>query len=556
NAVLAGGWIIFIFSLLSLKWDITPEKRHSLSDLSREQLGKLRRELYVEVYLSGEDMPPAFRRLQEHLKDLLNAFMRMAPEEMFSYRFLSPMKEEFSVRDQKKYLRHLAEQGIMPTRLHYKEGGKEIETWVFPSVKVRYGNREKVFSLIQGKRQASAEEILNQSLENLEYLFLSQIQSWIAGHKYRVAMLTEHASLDTLYWEGVKELLGENYKVENVSLAEPLNPKIYAALCLLKPTKPFTEKEKYHLDQYLLNGGNILLFAEGISLGMEDLAGGKEHLLLSQVLGIEDWLFNCGIKILPQLLHDTQCAKYPVVMGDLGDRPQIQYPFMPIYPVVNHVAEHPILRNMEALVFRIASPLDTVSVSGVRKTPFLFSSSQTRISPVSSIISLSSLHREMLDRKRFVSQKHVLAYMLEGSFSSLYQHRLLPKGVDSHSFQKRGEGKLMVVGDGDFLISEKHLGSNKTFPVGFYPFEQRQYGNSRFLEHSLDYMLNEKGAVWLRNKHVQIRPLDQQRIREERRMWQILNLGIPFMFLFLMGGINFYLRRVRLRNWTSLREKT
>lgn len=67
--------INFSASFLFKRFDLTTEKRYTLSESTKELLKKLDDVVYIKVYLQG-DFNPNFTRLKNETKEILDEFRR------------------------------------------------------------------------------------------------------------------------------------------------------------------------------------------------------------------------------------------------------------------------------------------------------------------------------------------------------------------------------------------------------------------------------------------------------------------------------------------------
>lgn len=519
--------------------DLTEDKRYSITEASRNMLSGLEDVVYVEVYLEG-DVPAGFRRLQNSIRETLEEFRTYAGANV-QYTFINPSKAT-SAAARNEFYKSLADKGIQPTNIFDTEEGKKIEKLVFPGAVVSYGGRERGVMLLRGNQAASPEEKLNQSVEQVEYALASAIQELTQEGRYRIGWLTGHGELDSIRVSSIREAISEEYDLQEVHLPTAQNLNIFDALIMAKPNQPFSETDKFKLDQYLLHGGCGLFFMEQVRVNMEE-AGGEGTVALPLDLNLSELFFRYGIRIKQNLVQDLSSGAYPVVVGYSGDEPQVRMLPWPFFPVLNNYGPSPIVRNLDATYSKFVSTIDTVKAEGVRKTPLIMTSQYTRLFDAPVRVSINDLRQE-INPDQYNQGARPVAYMLEGMFSSLYRNRLLPEGVPQEGFLEQGEGKLIAVADGDFAANEVNFRTGEPYPLGFAPFTQQTFANQQFILNALAYLTNENGLIVARNKEVRIRPLDPVQLGEERTYWQVLNLAGPVLLVILLGiGFNFWRRQ-------------
>jgi len=514
--------------------DLTEEKRYSISEATKTLLRNLDDEVFIEAYLTG-DLPSDFERFRKAIRETLEQFRAYAGVNL-QYTFADPLQAR-SEKAKREAILRLGEMGVQPTNLHATVNGERIEKLVFPGVAIYYGDDSKGVTLLKGNIGAPSREILNQSIEGLEYELASAIKSLVDMERKTVGLVKGHGELDSLHVAGLRSALREKYRVMHVL---PENLDGCDAAIVAKPMEPFSERDIYYLDQYLMRGGKLMFLVDGVEVDMES-AGGEGTAAVPLDLNLTDLLFQYGVRLGHNAAMDLNSALFPVVAGNIGDQPQIRPMPWPYYPLVNAYADHPIVRNLDATILKFAGVIDTVKAEGVRKTPLFFTSPYSRVVQAPFLVSLNQM-RDFKPEEFNAGQKP-LAYLLEGTFTSLYKNRILPPYADKDAFVSQSRpAKIIVCGDGDIAKSE--IGANgKPYPLGFDPVMQATLANKDFIMNALSYMLEEDGLILARNKEVLIRPLDKVRIQEQKSYWQTLNLAFPVVLVVLFGMVKFYLRK-------------
>ncbi|AHM59483.1 gliding-motility associated ABC transporter substrate-binding component GldG [Flammeovirgaceae bacterium 311] len=519
--------------------DLTEDKRYSITPATTALLEDLEDVVYVDVYLEG-DVPAGFKRLQRSVRETLEEFRTYAGGNI-QYNFIDP-STAVSQNARNEFYSNLAAKGIQPTNIFDNQGGKRTEKLVFPGAVVSYGGQERGVMLLKGNMAATSEERLNQSVEGVEYELASAIRELTQQGKPQVGWLVGNGEADSIKVLSIRQTLQEQYVISSMR-PEALATQQPAALIIANPTREYTEQQRYLLDQYVLRGGNLLMFLDPVRVNMDSLGQGGT-VAVPQPLGLEELLFRWGLRLNQNLVQDLSAGAYPVVVGNMGDQPQMRMLRWPFYPVMNNYAAHPIVRNLDATYARFVSSLDTVKAEGVQKTPLIFTSPYSRLFNAPVRVSVEDLRRDVRPESYNAGPQPV-AYLLEGRFSSLYKNRFLPEGVDESSFVADGQaGKIVVVSDGDFLINEVNRRTNEALPLGAAPFTQQIFANSDFIQNAMAYLTNESGLILARNKEIAIRPLDPVRVEAEKSWWQTLNLLLPVLMVVLLGvGHHFWRKR-------------
>ncbi|MFM8744995.1 MAG: gliding motility-associated ABC transporter substrate-binding protein GldG, partial [Cytophagales bacterium] len=342
----------------------------------------------------------------------------------------------------------------------------------------------------------------------------------------------------------------EQYDVFKMDLSAKPNIGNYDALIIAKPRTEFSEPDKYKLDQYLMRGGKILFLLDRLDANM-DSASSDNYFAFPYNLNLEDQLFRYGVRINPDLVQDRVSGKYPVVVGNAGGRPQLMQLDWPFFPLINQYADHAITRNLDAAQTKFISSIDTVKATGVRKIPLFFSSPYSRklLAPVK--VGVNDLRKQIREGS-FNAGAIPVAYLLEGKFTSLFTNRFAPGGVDTVGFVAKSlNTKLIVVADGDLARNDVNPRQSEPQTLGYDPFTRYTFSNQDLLLNMVAYLTNENGLIAARNKEVKIRPLDKQKIRDERTYWQAVNILLPLIALALFGVVWTYARKKKYSSFLT-----
>jgi gliding-associated putative ABC transporter substrate-binding component GldG len=393
--------------------------------------------------------------------------------------------------------------------------------------------------LLKGSTARTADERINQSLENIEFEFVNALYKLSNTERRQIGFVQGHNELNGISIESLRTSLQELYQVSPVVLNDSL-PK-FNALIIAKPTQPFSQREKFYLDQYIMHGGKVLFLLDKMEVNM-DSASLDNYFAFPSAMNLDDQLFRYGVRLNMNLIQDRASALYPVVTGQVDGKPQLQLMEWPFFPLINRYADHPITRNLDAVVTRFASTLDTVKAEGVKKTPLLFTSEATRVLEAPVKVSVNDL-RKNVKAEDFSSGFLPVAYLLEGSFTSYVKNKILPEGVAGPVREQSKPTKLLVIADGDLAKNEVNPRSGQVQALGFDPFMNYTFANQELLLNALAYLVDENGLIMARTKEIKIRPLNKERISTEKITWQLINLVVPVLVLVGFGVARWYWRR-------------
>ena len=515
--------------------DLTEEKRYSLHPSTLQLLEGIDRPLHVDILLTGEQLPGGMRRLQKSIEETVRTFNAYSAENI-TVSYFDPLEVTDSLKEE--FIYTLADYGIRPTNLFVNKATGQQEQLIFPGILVSDDTYETGALILKGERGMSAEQTLNASIENLEFEIAQAIQKLLYPQKTALAMIIGHGELAEDDGFGMVEALNGRYELFKVPMEQAKKVEdlsSFATVFILGPDSTFSDRELFLLDQYVMVGGNLVVAAEGASLDLSQLAG-QGALALPQENSLDRLLFRYGIRVNKDLIQDLNFGVIPVMGGNFGNQEQLVPLPWPYYFQAGHMYSHPITKGLDQVNFRYSSSLDTVKADGVNKTPLLFSSDRSRILPLPHLISLTAFQEPPLESE-FALQNLPLAYLLEGEFTSLFKNRFVPEEFAGITVKNSGKGKVLVLGDASVFQSQINLSDQEPLPLGEDPLAQTTYANKQFLENILQYLTDPEGIIATRTKVLQIRPLNKVKVAEEKQMWQLINLGIPVLFLGLMGGL-------------------
>jgi ABC-2 type transport system permease protein len=540
--------LLILLNVLSAQFffraDLTEEKRYSIKKETKSILQNLDEEVYVEVYLEGE-LNASFRRFRNSIRETLEEF-RIQSGNKVRYSFIDP-STAMGQKAQNEFMAELASKGVQPTRVVDKANGQRIEKIIFPGAVISFGNAEVGVQLLKGNKANSSEEEINQSIEGIEYELINSIYKLTNEAPGRIGIVSGHGEPEGPEGASFRDALLEVYDAAPVSLLSD-NLATFDVLVIAKPTRSFSEAEKYRLDQYIINHGNVLFLLDKLEANM-DSASNPAYLAFPYAVNLDDMLFRYGVRINLDLIQDRLSAGYPVVTGESGGKPRIQLIEWPFFPLINRFADHPITLNLDRVVLRFASSIDTVKAAGIKKTPLLFTSQYSRTATAPVNVSITTLHKEV--KVEDYTQAFIpVCYLLEGKFTSVFKNRFLPEGEDQQKFKTEGRaGKLIVVSDGDLARNVVNPRTQQPQPLGFDPFSNYTYANKDLLMNMIAWLMDENGLIKARNKEIRIRPLDKEKVAAEKIKWQAINLGLPLLLIVAYGIVRSVVRKKRYANF-------
>lgn len=542
--LLANGVVLLILiNLLASHYffriDLTEEKRFSIKEPTKNMLRELEGPVFVEVFLDGE-LNASFRRLQKSVRETLEEF-RIYSDDKVQFVFTDP-NTAISQKARNEFMQELAQKGVTPTNVVDPKDGQVTEKIIFPGALISYEGFETGITVLKGNKALTAEEQINQSIEGLEYELANAIHKLANSNRKQIGFVTGHGELDSLEIASFNNSLLELYDVFKVSLAKKKPLDRYDALIIAKPTSAFSQDDKFRLDQYIMQGGKVLFLIDKLEVSMDSVSQ-ENYFAFPYNLNLDDQLFKYGVRLNLDLIQDGVASKYPVITGEVGGEPQMQLMDWPFFPLMNRYADHSVTRNLDAVVTKFVSSIDTVKAEGVKKTPLIFSSQYSRKVSAPVPVNINELRKPV--KEDYYSDKFIpVGYALEGTFTSLFKNRFLPEGAEASNFKEQSTPtKIIVIADGDLARNDVNPRTGQPQELGYDQFLRYRFANQELLMNAMAYLVNENGLIAARNKELKIRPLDKEKIRAERVLWQVINLALPIVLIVLYGIIRAVVRK-------------
>ena len=504
---------------LVCRWDMTDDKRYTISHPTKELLRSLDSPLTVTVLLEGE-LNAGFTRLQKAASELLSEFSIYTTE-----------------RIESRPLGASLVQGLDPIVIHERtHKGKMAQTTVYPYAIVEYKGKKRLVNLLQNQRGLSGEENLNNSIENLEYSMVEAIRGLAQTKVEKVVFLEGHGELEEHDVYDLTQLLAQYYQVDRGCLGNEAGVLDgYAAVIIADPQLPFSEEDKYILDQYIMQGGRVLWVVNGVKFSSDFLASQGATPIVALDLDINDMLFRYGVRIRHGLVQDLQCLPVPVDVSTNPQQPNWQPMPWTYAPLLLTSQQSPITRNIAQLTATMASAVELVGgEDGIRKEVLLATSSASKLTAVPAQVNLSM---GVDDEQSYQYAYIPVAVSLEGEFSSLYAHLGAPESIVASAPTRKASvpTRQIVVAAGSAIRNEWQ--QNQPLPLGYDRYTKTQFGNRDFMLNAVLYLTDNEGWLQLRQKEITLRLLNDKRAQTARIQAQVISMVIPLAILGLLGGV-------------------
>ncbi len=538
--------IVFITSgSVLLRFDLTSDKRYSLAPVSAEIAAGIEHPVEIEFFLAGR-LEPGLRRLQQEVFEKVAVLNAYSPKNIRvkvtdPYAIGSGDKRE-------EFINKLTDKGINPTSFRQQTDQGVSTRLIFPGAIIRYEGQETAVNFLKYNPDFTHETNFNHSVESVEFELVNAFQKITRTQKAMVAFLEGHGEADHYQLYDFTTALQVDFRVERIT-ADQLIYSTANILIIADPMKPFPEKDKLHIDQFIMQGGKVLWLIDPVEVSLDSLSKGHLTMAFPRDLNLQDQLFRYGIRLNYDLLQDVDCARLRVNTAPPGQPPQ--FTLHPWYysPLLVPNDNHPLSRNLNRVFTEFVSSIDTLPGNlQVKKEVILSTSPYARTVKSPSTVSLQNIDnppaRELFNRS-FIP----VGVLLEGTFPSVFRNRMVETlGItENEVIPESKPTKMVVIADGGMITN--HVDHSTTPPriqeLGFDRVSGQTFGNREFLINTVYYLNDDHGIMHLRSRTQKLRLLDKVRLREEKKFWQWLNVLLP-MFLAGLWGITYnFMRRQR-----------
>ena len=525
--------------------DLTEDKRFTLTDPTRKMLKNFDAEVYVNVLLAG-DFNAGFKRLQRSVTEMLDDFK--SESGFITYSYTNPgggTVEEINARRTE-----LAKEGIVPTNLRIKTADGTEEKFIYPYAKISYKGRTAVVDLLDEEAVgANPDEKLNTSISQMEYKFANAFHKLESGAKEVIAFTVGHGELSERERADLVRGLRAYYEVGTFKLDSATQvPKEVKTLIVAKPKAPFSDRDLFLLDQYVMNGGTVLWLVDPLNVELDSLRNQNSYIARDYPLNINDMLFKYGARVNPDLVLDLQCSKIPMVIDQKGSIDLFPWYY---FPVIVPTSDHPVVRNLDGINLYFPSSIDTIKTkTSVKKTILLATSDHSKLQPNITRLNFEILRYGDEIAASFDKKQIPVAVLLEGVFPSFFENRVTQemqdnlKQVNQEYRSQSASTRMIVVADGDIARNFVNPKNGQPLALGFNPIDRFTYSNKDFLLNAIEYLRDDSGIIAARGREVKLRLLDTEKAKNEETFWTVLNIVGPLVLLGVFGfGFNWLRKR-------------
>lgn len=525
------------------RFDLTADKRYTLSETSLKIIDEVTQPLYVDVFLEG-NFPGEFKKLQTETQQLLEEFK--AQNSNIIFQFVNPLADEDV--DKEAIFQSFVERGLTPVNVTLNDKGQQTQEIVFPWAIATFGDKSVKIPLLKNMIGASTAEKVVTSVQHLEYAFANAFNTVSKAKEKKVAILNGNGQLEDKYIADFVRTIRDNYYIGPFTLdsvaKQPTETlkyiKKYDLLVIAKPTEVFTDAEKQVLDQYVISGGKTIWLMDQVNMEMDSLLQTGENLAFPRNLNLNDMFFKYGIRMQPELIKDLMATPIALATGEQGSATQYtQFPWF-YSPMIYPSAKNPIVSNLDGIKFEFASPIELLQ-NDLKKSVLLTSSKYSKLVGTPTEVNLNMVE-ERPDQKEFTGTgNYPVAVLLEGKFHSVFENRVL--AFKDASFKNADkDSKMIVISDGDVIRNQ--LDKNyQPLELGFDKWTNTLYANKEFMLNCVNYLLDDTGLINIRSKEVNLPMLDKDKVYKDYTFSQIITVGLPLVVLLVFGVLFTILRK-------------
>jgi gliding-associated putative ABC transporter substrate-binding component GldG len=552
-------------SFYYMRFDLTSEKRYTLSETSKKLAGRVKEKLYFKLYLDGE-MSSKFKQLRNEIRDIAYEF-REASGNKIEIEVVDPLAGK-AKSEVAKILESFAERGLEPKRdMDTEEGDQTRIKYLIPGADFIYKDKTIPANFFEFDVSNDIETNIKRAIDNIEYEIANALRQCVSEKKMRIALADGSGEmLDERVASFAKEIT-RYYDVEalNMNISDPeagrpfleeLQKKpdsaeiillnglqrrlnIYDLLMVVKPLKDYSSAEMYLIDQYLMKGGKVMWMIDPVWIEMDSFRYHSSVMAMDRGFeNITTALFNYGVGVNSDLVMDMYCNRIPGPEQG-GSRVLVNFPYFPLF--TSKGLEHIITKNIGAVKSQFPASLKIKQRENVKATPLLVSSAYSKIANAPAVVDIPSTMYQMQEKgfiKTMNAGNKISGVLLEGKFRSplVYQ-----KKITSLPFLQEGNSKMIVIADGDII--RNHADRKRIYETGYDPFNGVTFANKKFLLNCVDYLIDDNGLIEIRGRETTMRLLDQVKAKEEKTYWQLLNTMLPISLVLIFGIANYYIRK-------------
>ncbi len=385
----------------------------------------------------------------------------------------------------------IAKYKFPPINLAYLSG---YDKNIFPDGKayigiiLKYKNDYRIINIIEEDEEGnlylmpkySIEDNLMGGIENL--LSIKKKIGYLMGHgePYFIDPYGSETTGDSV--SRLAKFIDENYDFRPLSIQKTPIPGDIDALLIVEPKFPITSEEFSKIEQFLMKGKPVIIFAAGLffpSSDKSELMAGNLPVGIIPQTGLYEFLSNYGIIIEHNLILDKNCYKLEIPKVYGGGVQNVYY--APLVEQENISQTHPITRKVKGMYLLKTSSMK-IEDKNNRKIEILIKTSKEAWEEGVGVILSPSFFGSKIPPKEKM-REFITAAVIEGHFTSQFHGNI----------KETDKGRMVVVASGD-------MAKNSTLDIdGVSP-------NSIFVRNIIDWVVGNERLISLRIKGLTYNP--------------------------------------------------
>ena len=377
---------------------------------------------------------------------------------------------------------------------------------------LEYGEKFNLLSIKMGRDLFGRNMIVGD--DDLESDLEDSLKALVSKSE-EIGYITGHGELDISDSKNgagmFEKLVSDRYTFKEIDLKNEEIPSSLASIVIDGPKSSFTDDELYKIDQYLLRGGNVLLFADAFD---EKIPEGEMAYYMQPTYepvstNLEKKLEKYGISLGKNYVMDKNCFS-----RNAQNYGKVNFYFAPLLQKDGLSQKNPITKNLGYVIMIQNSSVDILNDEKSQKNTDLNFTVLAKSSPeswtVEKDISTNPLSISVpTDSSKFKSEN--LAVLVEGKFSSAFDSAPRSDSANANERENGGNinenlsakthlsksvqnGKLLVISSSKLTTSQL-LDENGSEPV------------SLFVRNAVDYLNGESDLCEMRTKGLSLNVL-------------------------------------------------
>lgn len=378
-------------------------------------------------------------------------------------------------------------------------------------------------------------------LDNLETVITENLQT-LVSRSDKIGYLTGFGtkSLNDAQngSQRLQMLANDKYQFVELDLEKDEIPSTISNIVIVAPTEKISEKVFYKLDQFLMQGGNLTVFADMYQeIPTQNQYQLPEYKLLET--GLPEFLAKYGIELGKDYVMDMNC--YKNFQQGYGEIPMY---YVPITERSTINQKNPITKNLSYILMFQNSSINLNLSDDVKGTVLVKSSDQSWL--MKDNIIMHPLYITPVAEN--VRSSYNLAVLAEGKFASQFDKNILEKnkndvakdslagGTDNHLAKAVQNGKIFVAGS-SVIVSPMLIDDSGREPI------------SIFVRNVLDYMNGNEDLCTMRTKGLALNTLKKSSTASIKVAKIINQYGVPLLVII----IGFIVWRMRVEHRKKIR---